>query len=251
MATYDTKDYKLAGFEGEPLNLYVAPGRLFLPNALTIRFSRAILDRLGTDISGKFADIGTGVGPIAIWAAKTWDVEVHAVDPVAEHIEIGRMNVKKYELEDRVHMYTGEFFSSFSDGEKFDYILCDVSGIADKAARALGWYPADVPTGGEDGTDVICAFLEQAPKYLAEGAEVYFAMTHDLSDGAKILEKAKSKFKSVTPLIKNDGQRFTMSDNQYKLLCDAYPSGLPSFINVAKEGRHVWRAQFYVVSDPK
>ena len=62
----------------------------------------------------------------------------------------------------------------------------------------LGWYPEstgdtthDIPLGGEDGTEVVTRFLEQASEYRCP---TYFAIAQNFSDGPKILDKAEKCF---------------------------------------------------------
>ena len=76
---------------------------------------------------------------------------------------------------------------------KFDVIVNDVSGIAERAARVSPWYPVTIPTGGEDGTDVVTRVLDQASGFLNKGGALYFA-TSTLSDVPKILRHAASTF---------------------------------------------------------
>lgn len=253
MGDYESKEFRLAGFEKTPLKLYVAPDRLFVPTAVTTRFSRAIRDHNPDGLKGAVADIGTGVGPLAIWAAQLWDVQVHAVDTVEEHIRACQTNAAMYSLENKVHVYEGSLFDPFRDTDmKFEAILGDVSALADKASRACGWYPENVPTGGYDGTEVMCKFLEESPKYLAREGQVYFPVSPELSDSKKIIAQAEKRFKKVVPLLGEKRQVFTLNETQYEALLAAYPEGLPEYMTLGKKGsRHIWTGQFYAALEPR
>ena len=127
----------------------------------------------------------------------------------------------------------------------------DVSGIADKAARALGLYPPGVPTGGDDGTDVIMDLLENAPKYLAENGVLYFAIATGLSDDSKIMNVANKSFNSIEPL-RETPQLFPLADAEVKAINEAYNHSLPDFIKILEQrGRFGWQGQMYKASNPK
>ncbi len=201
-------------------------------------------------------DIGAGVGPLALAAAMKGAGEVYAVDPVPMHCELARWNVAKYGLQETIRVYEGLFFEPFeSEPElknvKADVIVADVSGIADPVARALGWYSAEVPTGGADGTEVVVEMIRQAPKYLAPGGIVYFAIAIDLSDSDKILEAARSAFKKVVNAMERPTTHFPMTEEDVAAIDEVYGGNLPSYITIQREGRRVyWRGQIWSAADP-
>ena len=83
-------------------------------------------------------------------------------------------------------------FNPIPDGLSADVIIADVSGIADDAARASGWYPPRIPTGGHDGADNIVKVLETAGRRLKD--RLYFAIAVGLSNKERILDTASSNF---------------------------------------------------------
>jgi len=243
MIQYQEKEFRL--FK-HTLLLYVSPEHLFTPNATSVRFSRAL-----GDVKGKCVfDIGTGVCPLGIWAALEGAREVHGVDPVEGHIELAKMNISKYGLEGIVHAYQGYFFSPFETdgiraGLKADVIIGDVSGIAEAASKALGWYPPGVPTGGYDGTEIIIGLLERAPRFLNNNGELYFPIASDLSDKKKIMDVAKENFKSIIPAFDKD-IRFPLTQEQMDALFEVYEGTLPAFITPQKIGeKYFWSGQIY------
>lgn len=248
MVDYLKKQFDL---NGHKLLLYTSTGELFTPNASTKRFSEAVKAFSGLENACVF-DIGTGIGPLAIWAALEGASEVHAVDIIEEHIKVARMNVKEYGLENIVSLYQGSLFSPFEDTNmKADIIIADVSGIAEKAARALGWYPPNVPTGGADGTEVIIPLLKQTPKFLAPNGVLYFPVALDLSDYTKTMKTASKYFGSIIPM-RDRLQRFPLTSGQVDAVKIAYGRELPHFIDIQKAGsRFGWRGQIYIASQPK
>lgn len=251
----EVKDYKLGNHTLQLLTSHDC----FLPNVTTARFARGINGESNT-IEGKVvADIGTGVGPLAIWAALEGAKAVYAVDPVAQQIELARENVKRYGLEDRIHIYQGSLFDPIPD-LKPDVIIGDVSGIAQGASWALGWYPKDVPTGGEDGTEVISAFLQAARAHVNNGTVVYFPAALDLSDSEKLVhDDAKAPgaprqgvadrlFRHVQPT--QPTIKFPLLASEVEALQKAYSDGFPAYISPQVKGsRAVWRGQIYRAHD--
>jgi methylase of polypeptide subunit release factors len=250
MVTYKKTELREITLGKHNLSLEVSPSDLFLPNVTTVRFARAVDTKL---IKGATVfDIGTGVGPLAIYAALEGADHVYGVDPVAEHIEIARRNARRCKLSDKVTFYVGEFFSPLEElGLKADVIIGDVSGIAEKAARALGWYPPNVPTGGEDGTEVIAELLRQSPPFLNQGGTLYFPIARDLSDEQKLMKIVKNLYDSV--IEASPEVRFPLTEDQLTALYDSYNGNLPPFIQIQERrgNTHLWRGQIYAASKPR
>ncbi|MFW6059451.1 MAG: radical SAM protein [Phycisphaeraceae bacterium] len=223
----------------------------FQPNPTTVRFGRAMHIAPGDVVF----DIGTGIGPLAITAGQSGAARVIGVDPVPAHCRLARRNVARYGLEQLIRIEQGRFFEPFEtnpdlNGLRADVIVGDVSGIADVAGRALGWYPADVPVGGPDGTDVILQLLEQAPRYLVPHGRLYFPVAVDLSDGQKIVEAAHRFFGRVENALSKPYVDFPLTPEQVNTLHDAYGGELPAFIQVQQGRRPYWRGQILVAMEP-
>lgn len=234
-----------------PLELFVTE-KSFRPNPTTVRFARCVDVQPGDLVF----DIGTGVGPLAIKAAMAGASRVIAVDPVPLHCELARMNVAKYNLQDKITVLHGEFFGPIESDPalknlKANVIIGDVSGIADAVARALGWYSDEVPTGGEDGTEVIIDFLRRAKPFMAPNGAAYFPIAVDLSDCDKINRVAHELFENVDNVIGRDSFNFPLTDDEIKAIHDAYDGNLPSYINIQTERRPNWRGQIWRATNPR
>lgn len=169
------------------LTLSVSDGA-FKPTQTTQKIAEAVHIPQG----GTVLDLGCGVGPLAIYAALSGAAHVYAVDVMPEAARLARENVKRAGLEHKVTVLCGDLFAPVK-GMKFDTIVNDVSGIADRAARISPWYPPAIPTGGDDGTDVVMRVIDQAPGHLNQNGALYFA-TSTLSDVPKILKHAAGVF---------------------------------------------------------
>jgi len=180
-ASVSRQTFNIAGCEMELL----VSSETFAPNATTDKIAREVEVPAGAQI----LDLGCGVGPLAIYLAQKNAGHVYAVDIVPEACELARQNVAAANLEDRVTVLQGDLFEPVAD-KKFDVIVNDVSGIAERVARISPWYPKPVPTGGEDGTDVVMRMLDDVDKYLMPSGVLYFA-TSSLSNTRKIMSRAK------------------------------------------------------------
>jgi methylase of polypeptide subunit release factors len=234
-----------------PLELYTTP-TAFRPNPTTVRFSRGVKIAPGDVVF----DIGTGIGPLAIMAALMGAARVLAVDPVAMHCELARLNATKYSVQDTVTVYEGSLFDPFEREPelrdlKADVIIGDVSGIADPVARSLGWYSDDVPTGGPDGTEVIQQLLRSAGRYLKPEGSLYFPIAVDLSDSQKILSTAREQFGELVNALDKEYVVFPLSDEETHAIESAYNGNRPSFITIQPGRRPTWRGQIWRASRPR
>ena len=60
------------------------------------------------------------------------------------------------------------------EGETFDYIVDDVSGVAEEAARLSPWFKAVPCQSGPDGTSLVTEVINKAPAYLKKGGSIFF-----------------------------------------------------------------------------
>lgn len=177
--------YNVSGYE---FQLEVKES-VFTPTSTT----RKMADHLSVTPGSDVLDLGCGSGPLAILAAMMGARHVYAVDVMEEAVELTRQNAARNNLEDKVTVRCGSLFEAV-EGLKFDLIIDDVSGVADRVARISPWFPPPVPTGGEDGTDLIISVLTEAPAYMNPGARLLFPVL-SLSNATKIIEHAKELYK--------------------------------------------------------
>jgi hypothetical protein len=224
------------------VQLYVSPEECFLPNTVTRQFCKYVEINEGDVVF----DIGTGVGPLAVWSALMPSREVHAVDIVQEHCDITLKNAELNGVGGKVQVYAGDLCDALPDGLKADVIIGDVSGLADVPARQLGWYPAGVPTGGDDGTEVITRLLRQVRSRLTDNGRFYFPVGVGLADDEKTLSVASECFRSLECKLE---VTFPLSRDEYDRIKSALPEAFLRKI-VTKGSRMVWKGLFYVASQP-
>lgn len=167
----------------------------FVPSLTT----RILADCLTIKEGCSFLDMGCGIGPLAILAAKKGACPVYAVDVMEEACERARQNAELNGVADKVHVLRGDLFEPVK-GMKFDIIVDDASGMADEVSRISPWFPDPIPTGGPDGTDVTMRVLRDASAYLNSGGRLYFPVL-SLSRAQKIVNEAYALYGSAVDLV--------------------------------------------------
>ena len=244
---YPIKSYKLGSGIVHEVQLYDIPG-LFAPNAITARFARYV-DGLADKV---VFDIGTGTGILAIWAALKGARKVYAVDPFYRHIEAARLNAALNGVDSVVEFFMGKNFVCTEESHiRADVILGDVSGIAEKVARALGWYPEGVPAGGYDGATNIVDLIKGAPNCLNENGKLYFPVSMGLSDDTKIKRTSQEYFENVEP-VRPMPANFPLTEEEAEKIREAYGGKMPYFIKlIERKGKLWWQGQIFKATRPK
>lgn len=173
---------------------------VFVPTATSQSLIRAF-DRLSPQ-PGRLLDLGCGCGIVGVVAQKLgWAKPPFcASDLSVEAVECTKVNAEKHNCE--VDARAGSLFAPWA-GEKFDWILDDVSGIAEEVARISPWF-AGVPChSGGDGTELVCDVLRSAPTYLNDGGTILFPAI-SLSACGKIVAAAKECFGHVERLSRDE-----------------------------------------------
>jgi SAM-dependent methyltransferase len=152
------------------LTLRTSP-TVFQPNTTT----RFLFEAMGDITGASVLDLGCGVAPIGIGAALSGAESVEAVDVMQEACALAVENAERNGVASRMLVKQGDVFSTIRD-KRFDVIVCDVSGMADRVARLSPWYPASIPSGGIDGTRPTIAFLHGVRQHLCPRGRVIFPM---------------------------------------------------------------------------
>lgn len=172
---------------GHDITLELAEG-VFTPTTTTKRLAENVDIRPGDVV----LDLGCGAGPLTLYAAKMGARHVYALDIMQEACDLTRRNVEAAGLSDKVTIRCSDLYSAVDD-LKFDVIIDDVSGVAERVARISPWFPETIPTGGFDGTSVAVRMLEGAQDHLTPTGRIYFPVL-SLSRSARIVECAREVF---------------------------------------------------------
>jgi methylase of polypeptide subunit release factors len=163
---------------------------LFRPNTTT-----GLLFDAASPFGGmRVLDMGSGIGPIGIGAALSGAESVLAVDIMEKACSLVQFNARSNGVSEIVSTKQSFIFRDLKP-ETFDLVISDLSGMSDAVARISPWYPATIPTGGGDGTELAVEFLENVQLWLRPGGRVVFPIL-SLSRFSVIEEVARKIFGS-------------------------------------------------------
>jgi ribosomal protein L3 glutamine methyltransferase len=117
-------------------------------------------------------ELCTGSGCLAILAAHAFpNADVDAGDISAQALEVARINVADYALEDRVALFEGDLFAPLAE-RRYDVIIANPPYVNSASMQALPLEYQHEPqlalAGGEDGMDVVRRIVGEARNWLTE-----------------------------------------------------------------------------------
>jgi len=123
---------------------------------------------------GRALDLCTGNGSLAILLASYCpDMIIHASDINAPALELAKLNIEKYHLDDAIELFCSDLFEHLPDpteNERYDLILCNPPYVNSETMSKLPQEylkePALSLAGGSDGMSIIRKVIEQAQDYL-------------------------------------------------------------------------------------
>jgi len=124
------------------------------------------------DEVGAVLELCTGSGCLAILAADAFpNADVDAVDISADALEVARLNVTGYQLDDRIALFEGDLFAPLPE-RGYDVIIANPPYVNSDSMQALPpeyrHEPALALAGGADGMDVVRRIIGQARNWLTE-----------------------------------------------------------------------------------
>jgi methylase of polypeptide subunit release factors len=230
-------DYEIVNLSGYDIKIKTSP-ETFSPTLTT----KLLAKNAVVPVNGTVLDLGCGVGAIAIVAALQGASAVTAADIMPEACRLAGINAELNGVADRVTVICSNLFASVED-RQFDAIVNDVSGVADEIARISPWYPPSIPTGGQDGADMIVPMLRDAPSHLSPHGVLYFA-TGSISNVARTLSAANDAFSGNVELLEEVDVPFPKEfvqnmDTMFRLQRE----GILDF--KTRRSRHLWTLQVY------
>ncbi|OGY87356.1 MAG: hypothetical protein A2233_01485 [Candidatus Kerfeldbacteria bacterium RIFOXYA2_FULL_38_24] len=141
-------------------------------------FTRWLLkNKKYVDVGKSFCEIGSGTGAVSVSVALT-GVNVTAVDINEQAVRNTRLNVQKYNVADRVHVFVGNIFDPFMAQQKFDTIFWNTPfGFIERAD--LSPLEKSVFDSGYKATE---QFLRQAPQHLKPQGTILIGYSNTLGD---------------------------------------------------------------------
>ena len=179
--------------DGVSLELEQAPG-VFRPTYTSELLMKAMRTRVRG--AARILDLGCGSGVVGIALARLELVAppLYASDVSAEAVALARRNAERNGV--AIDARAGSLFEPWP-GMRFDYVVDDVSGIAEEVARLSPWFRESIPcAAGPDGSELTCAVLRGAAAHLAADGALLIPVI-SLSAGARILDTARAHFERV------------------------------------------------------
>jgi release factor glutamine methyltransferase len=143
---------------------YIAKGAL-IPRPETEILIDEILARVDFHAPLLFVEVGVGSGIISIMLAKKLPHATFiAVDISQEALEIAKINIKKFNLEERIELRLGSLLDNVT--EDFDYLVSNPPYIAEDAPleNNLSFEPQNALFGGKIGDEIIQKLLDEVLK---------------------------------------------------------------------------------------
>jgi ribosomal protein L3 glutamine methyltransferase len=137
---------------------------------------------------GSVLDLCTGSACLAIIAAGRFpQAEVDAVELSPDAIEVAKLNIADYEMEERVHLHQGDLFAPLK-GRCYDLIIANPPYVTTEEVAAFppeyGAEPQMAHIAGADGLDLVRRILTEAHDHLNPGG----ALLCEVGTGREALE---------------------------------------------------------------
>lgn len=129
--------------------------------------------------AGRFLDVGTGSGAIAVTlAAEMPGTRGVAVDLSAGALAVARENARRAGVADRLLFVRGDLFSALKTGGAFDVVVSNPPYIPEAEWKALppevrDFEPPEALRAGPDGLSVIRRLVASAGAHLKAGGELW------------------------------------------------------------------------------
>lgn len=137
-------------------------------------------------------DIGTGSGAISVSLTKyIKDSKVYSLDISDDALEIGQVNAKNNEVEDRITFLKSDVFSSLENEEiKFDIIVSNPpyirkADIAGLEVDVKNYEPSLALDGGDDGLDFYRKITEDSIKFIKDNGILGYEVGYDQAEDVK------------------------------------------------------------------
>ena len=196
---------------------------------------------------GRVLDLGCGSGVVgfALHILGKSENPLYASDLSNDAVLLIEENAKNLGIP--VISRQGSIFEPW-ENESFDYIVDDISGIAEQVAEISPWFSKTSCRSGEDGTDLVIKAITSSPEHLNMAGKFFFPVL-SLSNTEKIIETANTIFTTVTRVAHKEWKLPDEMKEHMDTLVDLKSKGLIHFEE--KYGWLLWSTEVYMAESPK
>ena len=218
---------------------------VFRPTGTSDEIIKAVSNNISSP--GKLLDLGCGSGVVGFALHRLGKAQnnLYASDLSNDAVLQIKENAEK--LGRPIDARAGSILSPW-DNESFDYIVDDISGIAEKVADISPWFRETSCRSGSDGTDLVIEAINNSPSHLKPGGKLFFPVL-SLSNTKKIIETAESVFSKVERVGHKEWKLPDEMKQHMDTLVDLKSKGLISFEE--KYGWLLWSTDVYVAESPR
>ena len=219
--------------------------KVFKPTGTSEALIKSILKYITKP--GKILDLGCGSGVVGLSLNKGGKVatRLYASDVSNDAVQLLKKNALKNNIECEVR--EGSIYEPWS-GERFDYIVDDISGISKEIATISPWFQKTSCEAGVDGTSLVSEAITGAPFHLSQAGKFFFPVL-SLSNVKKIIKHARSVFNNVEKI---HSQTWALPDDMKKhihILEELRKKECVSYEE--KFGLILWSTEVFVAYNPK
>ena len=154
------------------------------------------------DRPSSILDLGCGCGLVAILIAKhsKYELNLSASDLSETVKNVVKINSDAYGLD--IDVRKSDIFNAW-EKEKFDFIINDISGVAEEVASISPWFKNISCEAGEGGNLLVETVIDNAHEHLLQDGKLIFPVI-SFSNREAILEKAKATFNNVDLIVRQE-----------------------------------------------
>lgn len=239
-----TEEYSVKILKGMVLDITLGSG-VFKPTGTSTEIATAVNNHIITP--GKTLDLGCGSGVVGLALAMSKKIHstLFASDISEDAVNFLKINANKYGID--IDARCGSIFDPW-DGEKFDYIIDDISGVAERIAEISPWFKETACESGEDGTKLVIEAIEKSPNHLNKNGKFFFPIL-SLSNSEKILSRANDIYENIEMISTKQWQlpkEMSSFKDELLVLRDKKVIDFEE-----KYGWLLWTTDVYVASNPR
>lgn len=175
---------------------YAAPGALIARPETEILIDK-VLEQLPLDFKGHIVEVGVGSGIVSVILAKHLSLaSFSAVDIAPDALNVAKVNIERFHLEDRITLYEGDLLSPIT--QPIDVLVSNPPYIEAGVllAKPLDYEPQNALFGGKVGDEILKRLIDEATlrKIPLVACEMGYDQKKPIDDYIKIKSRYNIEF---------------------------------------------------------